>query len=138
MRHRTQPLHTGRIDRPERHHSPRTGRGTGGEGVTPSPPPKPPISAGVRRRRERGARVMDLRSEAGGLSCPWPRWVLLCRCSVSGRWLTQLSRTDNIEDKQFSFRPASIFLQEPHIQNSKSQHNLVFCKRVAIHNLCDR
>jgi len=31
-RHRPQPPHTGRLDRPERHRSPRTGRGNGGTG----------------------------------------------------------------------------------------------------------
>ena len=50
-RHRPQPPHTGRLDRPERRHSPCTGRVNSGEGCKPSPPPKPP------RQRKRTAQT---------------------------------------------------------------------------------
>ena len=35
----------------------------------------PDLSAGGRRRRERGARVTGLRSEAGECYSSWPRWT---------------------------------------------------------------
>ena len=60
----------GRIDRPERRYSPRTGRGNGGE-VTPSPPPKPPIQR--RRAAQTGAR------RRGNRLAPLPSSYSICR-----------------------------------------------------------